>query len=495
MNWKVIGRSLKHKDMQKRIFAVLGILVVFRILTHIPVPLSDPQTLKQVLENVFTSSNNSQLLSFVNVLSGGALANFSIMIAGLVPYINSSIIMQLLTKAIPRLEALHKEGEYGQKKINQITRMITFPLAIIQSIGAIYLVRQTASSIGGIGDITAHTSLMQWVLMVAALTGGSMLLMWLGELVTEQSIGNGISLLITVGIVSGLPSTISNITASVFNHSSKWNVFGHELPISKSALITSLIILASVIVLTWLVVMLNEAARRLTVNYAKRVQGNRTYGGVTTVLPIKLITAGVVPIIFAVAFLSVPSFVGQLLVNNHSARLAELGTHLSTWFQTPSSNTFAAGGWEPYIYPVTYFLLVFIFTFFYTSVTFNSKEIAENLQKQGGFIEGVRSGLQTEKYLSKVVNRLTLFGALSLGLLAIVPIVAQVFVSSNIALGGTSVLILVAVSLETLRAVESRALMVTYDQYSQPDFFHDVDPDEIESPKKRRFSLLRRNAS
>jgi len=492
MNWKVIGRSLKHKDMRKRIFAVLGILIVFRILAHIPVPLSDPQTLKQVLENVFTSSSSSQLLSFINVLSGGALANFSIMIAGLGPYINASIIMQLLTKAIPRLEALHKEGEYGQKKINQITRIITFPLAIIQSIGAIYLVRQSASSIGGIGDITANTSLMQWVLMVAALTGGSMLLMWLGELVTEQSIGNGISLLITVGIVSGLPTTISNIAASVFNNSNKWNVFGRELPISKSALITSLIILFSVILLTWLVVMLNEAARRLTVNYAKRVQGNRTYGGVTTVLPIKLITAGVVPIIFAVAFLSVPSFVGQLLTSNSSARLAELGTNLSTWFQTPSATTFAAGGWEPYIYPVTYFLLVFVFTFFYTSITFNSKEIAENLQKQGGFIEGIRSGLQTEKYLSKVVNRLTLFGAFSLGLLAIVPIIAQLFISSNIALGGTSVLILVAVSLETLRAVESRALMVTYDQYAQPDFFHDVDPEDIESPKKRRFSLLNR---
>lgn len=494
MNWKVIGRSLKHKDMRKRIFAVLGILVVFRILAHIPVPLSDPQTLKQVLENVFTSSNSSQLLSFINVLSGGALANFSIMIAGLGPYINASIIMQLLTKAIPRLEALHKEGEYGQKKINQITRIITFPLAIIQSIGAIYLVRQSAQSLGGIGDITANTSLMQWVLMVAALTGGSMLLMWLGELVTEQSIGNGISLLITVGIVSGLPSTISNIAASVFNNSNKWHVFGHDLPVSKSALTMSLIILAAVILLTWLVVMLNEAARRLTINYAKRVQGNRTYGGVTTVLPIKLITAGVVPIIFAVAFLSVPSFVGQLLVNNHSTRLAELGTHLTTWFQTPSANTFAAGGWEPYIYPATYFFLVFVFTFFYTSVTFNSKEIAENLQKQGGFIEGVRSGLQTEKHLSKVVNRLTLFGAFSLGLLAIVPIVAQVFISSNIALGGTSVLILVAVSLETLRAVESRALMVTYDQYAQPDFFHDVDPEDIESPKKRRFSLLSRRS-
>jgi len=493
MNWKVIGRSLGHKEMRKRIFAVLGILVVFRILAHIPVPLSDPQTLKQVLENVFTSSNSSQLagLSFFNVLSGGALANFSIMIAGLGPYINASIIMQLLTKAVPRLEALHKEGEFGQKKINQMTRMLTFPLAIIQSIGAIYLVRQTASSIGGIGDITAGTSLMQWVLMVAALTGGSMLLMWLGELVTEQSIGNGISLLITVGIVSGLPSTISSIVASVFNKSNHWVVFGHELPVSKSALITSLILLVSVVILTWLVVMLNEAARRLTVNYAKRVQGNRTYGGVTTVLPIKLITAGVVPIIFAVAFLSVPSFVGQLLVNNSSARLAELGTNMSTWFQQPSATTFSAGGWEPYIYPVTYFFLVFVFTFFYTSVTFNSKEIAENLQKQGGFIENVRSGLQTEKYLSKVVNRLTLFGAFSLGLLAIVPIIAQIFISSNIALGGTSILILVAVSLETLRAVESRALMVTYDQYAQPDFFHD-DPEEIASPKKRRFSLLRR---
>jgi preprotein translocase subunit SecY len=491
MNWKVIGRSLKHKDMRKRIFAVLGILVVFRILAHIPVPISDPQTLKQVLETVFTSSNNSQLLSFINVLSGGALANFSIMIAGLGPYINASIIMQLLTKAIPRLEALHKEGEYGQKKINQITRMITFPLAIIQSIGAIYLVRQSASSLGGVGDITANTSLMQWVLMVAALTGGSMLLMWLGELVTEQSIGNGISLLITVGIVSGLPSTISGIAASVFNKSNKWELFGHQLPISKSAFITSLILLVSVVILTWLVVMLNEAARRLTVNYAKRVQGNRTYGGITTTLPIKLITAGVVPIIFAVAFLSVPSFVGQLMTGSASANLQHLGANLSTWFQTPSSTTFAAGGWQPFIYPVTYFLLVFVFTFFYTSVTFNSKEISENLQKQGGFIEGVRSGGQTEKYLSKVVNRLTLFGAFSLGLLAIVPIIAQVFISSNIALGGTSVLILVSVSLETLRAIESRALMVTYDQYSQPDFFHD-DPEEMESPKKRRFSLLPR---
>lgn len=481
--------------MRKRILVVLGILLVFRIMAHIPVPLSDPQTLKQVLQNLFTSSDTPQLLSFVNILSGGALANFSIMIAGLGPYINASIIMQLLTKAVPKLEALHKEGEYGQKKINQMTRLLTFPLAIIQSIGAIYLIRQTASQIGGIGDITANTSLMQWVLMVAALTGGSMLLMWLGEQITEQSIGNGISLLITVGIVSGLPSMVSGLISSIFNGDAHWKLLGFSLPISQKAFWYTLGLGGAVIVLTWLVVKLNEAARRLTVNYAKRVQGNRTYGGVTTVLPIKLIGAGVVPIIFAVAFLSVPSFVGQLMSTASSERLQHIGTNLMTWFQQPTGQTFASGGMHAYIYPATYFLLVFVFTFFYTSITFNSKEIAENLQKQGGFIEGVRSGLQTEKHLSKIVNRLTLFGAASLGLLAIIPIIAQAFISANIALGGTSVLILVSVSLETLRAVESRALMVTYDQYAQPDFFHNTEDEDIQNDKKRRFSLLpfRRN--
>jgi preprotein translocase subunit SecY len=473
VNWKVIGKSLRQKDMRKRILAVLGILLVFRILAHIPVPLGDPQTLRQVLENLFTSQDSSQFLNFINVLSGGALANFSIMIAGMGPYINASIIMQLLTKAIPKLEALHKEGEFGQKKINQMTRILTFPLAIIQSIGAIYLIKQTAQSAGGMGDITANASFMQWVLMVGALTGGSMLLMWLGELVTEQSLGNGISLIITVSIVSGLPATVSQIAGSIYNKASQFVVFGHPLPIDKKSLIYGIGILLAVIIVTWLVVKLNEAARNLTVNYAKRVQGNRTYGGVTTILPVKLIAAGVVPIIFAVAFLSVPSFLGQLLTHNSSANLQQLGANLALWFQNPSAQTFAAGGFTPYIYPMTYFLLVFIFTFFYTSITFNSKEIAENLHKQGGFIEGVRSGAQTEKYLSKVVGRLTLFGALSLGLLALLPIVAQIFLNSNIAIGGTSVLILVSVALQTLRAVESRALMVTYDQYQSADYFYE----------------------
>lgn len=489
MNWKIIGRSLGQADMRKRIFVVLGILLVYRILAHIPVPLADPTTLRQVLQNLFNSDNTPQLLSFINVLSGGALANFSIMIAGLGPYINASIIMQLLTKAIPQLEALHKEGEFGQKKINQYTRMLTFPLAIIQSIGSIYLIRQAAQSIGGIGDITANTSLAQWILMVAALTGGSMLLMWLGEQVTEQSIGNGISLLITVGIVSGLPASITGIVAAS-NAGPNWQLFGTTLPFTRSLVIYTLITIVSVLIVTWLVVKLNEASRNLTVNYAKRVQGNRAYGGVTTKLPVKLITAGVVPIIFAVAFLSVPTFVGQLLTSSESARLANIGTQLATWFTTPSVTTFAQLGWQAYIYPVTYFLLVFVFTYFYTSITFNSKEIAENLQKQGGFIEGVRSGNQTEKYLAQIVNRLTFFGALCLGLLALAPIIGQLFINTNITIGGTSVLILVSVALQTLRSLESRALMVTYDQYSQPDFFNDT-PDPLRGGANNgRFKFL-----
>ena len=473
MSWKVIWQALKNSDMRNRILAVLGMLLVFRILAHIPIPLSDPSTLKQILDNLLTSSTTPQLLSFIDVLSGGALANFSIMLVGMGPYINASIIMQLLTKAIPKLEALNKEGEFGRKKINQYTRMMTFPLAIVQSVGAIYLVRQSAARISGIGDITANASMAQWVLMIAALTGGSMLLMWLGELITEQSVGNGISLIITVGIVSQLPSTISGVASSIVDKSSQFVVFGHTLPIDGRSLLYGVIILAVTVIVTVLIVKLNEASRKITIHYAKRVQGNRAYGGVTTILPVKLITAGVVPIIFAVAFLSVPSFAGQIMTGSGSLRMQQLGANLAQWFQTPNATSFSQPGFGPYIYPLVYFLLVFVFTFFYTSITFNAKEISENLQKQGGFIEDTRGGSQTEKYLSKVVNRLTFFGAISLGLLALLPIVGEIFLKSNAAIGGTSILILVAVALETLRAIESRALMVTYDQYAESDFFYD----------------------
>ncbi len=477
--------------MRSRILAVLGMLLVFRILAHIPIPLSDPATLKDVLENAFNASQSSQLVSFINVISGGALANFSIMLVGMGPYINASIIMQLLTKAIPKLEALNKEGEYGRKKINQYTRMLTFPLAIIQSIGMIFLVRQVASSFSGLGDITAGSTWIQWVLMVSALTGGAMILMWLGELITEKGVGNGISLIITIGIVSSLPSTTADIFRSVYDSENPWNLLGFNLPFNRTAVFYAAGIVGIVLLTTWCVVKINEATRNITINYAKRVQGSRAYGGVTTRLPIKLITAGVIPIIFAVAFLSIPAYAGQVMVANDSARVQEWGANLGVWFANPSAQTFAAGGYAPFIYPLTYFILVVIFTYFYTGVTFNSKEIAENLQQQGGFITGVRAGKQTELYLGRVVNRLTLFGSLALGILALSPILAQAFLKTNIAIGGTSVLILVSVALETLRTVESRALMVTYDQYSEPTFFGD---DEEKPEKKKRFSRLSRKS-
>jgi preprotein translocase subunit SecY len=493
MNWKVIWKSLSDSDMRNRILIVLGILVIFRILSHIPIPLTNPQTLRQVLETLFTSSDTPQFLSFLNVLSGGALANFSIMLVGLGPYINASIIMQLLTKAIPKLEALNKEGEFGRKKINQYTRMLTLPLAIIQSVGVIYLVKQQAAQVAGLGDITAGSGVVQWILMITALTAAAMMLMWLGELITEQNIGNGISLLITVGIVSSLPGTVASLLSSVVAGDAKWSLFGLTLPIDKKGFLLAVGLALAAFIVTLIVVRLNEAARRLTVHYAKRVQGNRTYGGVTTVLPVKLITAGVVPIIFAVAFLSVPSFAGQIFSSSQSARLQEIGGNLLAWFQPPTSQSLTSGDWHAYIYPVVYFLLVFLFTFFYTSIAFNAKEIAENLQKQGGFIESVRSGSQTEKYLSKVVTRLTLFGGLALGLLAVLPIIGEAYLGNNLAIGGTSILILVSVSLETLRQVESRALMITYNQYDGTDFFQEVEPEE----KRRRFipKRLRKNKS
>jgi preprotein translocase subunit SecY len=463
VGWKTILKSLKNKDMQKRIAIVLLLIVIFRMLSHIPVPLAEPTQLKQLINNIFSSQ---QLLGFFDLLSGGALSSLSIMLMGLGPYINASIIMQLLTKAFPKLEELQQDGESGRRKINQWTRMIAVPLAIVQSVGLILLIRQQAGGQLGI-DITANTTPFQWVLMVATLTGGSMLLMWLGELITEQGIGNGISLLIFAGIVSQLPGTATTLVNTVAADQANFNVFGwFTLPISgKGAAISGAIILATIIV-TFLVVKLNEAQRIIRVSYAKRVQGNRAYGGVGTILPVKLITAGVIPIIFAVAFLSVPQFVGQLISSNSTPWIAELGKNLTIWFAQPGQQqNLSSNPINTYVYPLVYFTLIFVFTYFYTSIVFNAKEIAENLSKQGGFIENIRPGDQTQAYLSKIVSHLNLFGAASLGLLALLPLfVERILGTTSLTIGGTGLLIVVSVALETLRQFESRALMVTYDQ-------------------------------
>lgn len=470
MNWKNILKSLKSRDMQKRLLIVVGLIVVYRFLAHIPVPLADPATLKEVLNNVLSQSD---LGGFINILSGGALANLSIVLVGLSPYITASVITQLLTKAIPKLEELHKDGEVGRRKIQQWTRIITLPLAILQSIAFIFILRQSVLA-GNTGvDITADTSIMQWIVMVGAMTAGAMLLMWLGELMTEQGVGNGMSLLIFAGIVSQLPSTMGALVTSltsVGSDAEKLQVFNwFTLPVNALAFWISLILLIGGLICLYVIVKINEAQRVITINYAKRVQGNRAYGGVTSILPVKLITAGVIPVIFAVSFLALPAFIGQLLKG--VPQYAELGNNLATWFQTPNAALFAAGDITTLIYPGVYFLLVVAFTYFYTSIVFNATEIAENLQKQGGFISNIRPGQQTEKYLRRTVTRLTLFGSIALGIIAVLPFITEFAFAKfgitgiqNLAIGGTGLLIVVSVTLETLRQINSRALMVTYDQ-------------------------------
>lgn len=468
MNWKIIFKSLKNRDMQKRLLAVFGIIVVYRFLAHIPVPLAEPTELRSVLDSIVSGTDFG---GFINLLSGGALSNFSIVLVGLSPYITASIISQLLVKVIPQLEELHKDGESGRRKINQWTRIATVPLAIIQSIAFIYILRETV--LAGATTVLVETSLSDWALAVAAMTAGSVLLMWLGELVTEQGIGNGISIMIFAGIISQLPQTLAVIWVSLFDTSAGGlNVFGwFELPVNPFAFWVTLGVSLVSLMLLYLLVKINEAQRIVTINYAKRVQGNSSYGGVKSLLPIKLIGAGVIPIIFAVAFLSLPAFVGQLLKATGNPDYMELANNLILWFQAPNPGEFTGLQVGAFVYPVSYFLMVVLFTYFYTGIVFNSSDIAESLQKQGGYIEGIRPGEQTERFLSRTVNRLTLFGSLTLGFIAVMPFIAdyvfaQVGVSAaNLAVGGTGLLIVVSVALESLRQINSRALMVTYDDY------------------------------
>lgn len=467
MNWRIVLRSLKNRDMQKRLGIVLGLLIAYRFMAHIPVPLANPTELKNIIDNVVSGSNFG---GFLNLMSGGALAQISVILVGLNPFITASIITQLLTKAIPRLEELHKDGESGRRKINQWTRMITVPLAIVQSIAFIYILRQSVLAASTTG--TVSTTPTEWVISVAAMTAGSILLMWVGELITEQGIGNGISLLIFAGIISQIPTMFGTLISSLFDTSTgSLSVFGwFSLPVNPTIFWVVMSILLAGLIILYILVKINEAQRIITINYAKRVGGNTSYGGIKSILPVKLIAAGVIPVIFAVAFLSLPAFVGQVMKAMPNGNHA-LADNLVKWFQSPSATTFANADWTSMIYPIVYFVLVIAFTYFYTGIVFNANEISENLQKQGGFVEGVRPGAQTEKYLTQMVNRLVFFGSLSLGLIAIMPFAADYIFAqlglnmANISIGGTGLLIVVQVGLETLRQINSRALMVTYDDY------------------------------
>lgn len=470
MNWKTITKSFRNGDMRKRILVVLGLIVVYRFLAHIPVPLAEPTQMKEVIDSVVSGSDFG---GFLNLLSGGALASFSIVLVGLSPFITASVITQLLTKAIPKLEELHKDGESGRRKIQQWTRIISVPLAVVQSIAFIYILRQSVLA-GNTTSALTDTSIIEWIVAVAAMTAGSILLMWLGEIMTEQGVGNGLSLLIFAGIVSQVPQLFQFVGTSLFNTANgSLNVFGwFSIPVDPLSFWIFLILGVVSLLVLYFLVKINEAQRIVTINYAKRVQGNSSYGGVKSILPMKLIAAGVIPVIFAVAFLSLPAFVGQVMKATGNATYVEIGNNLVSWFSTPNPGEFTGDTLQAFIYPALYFVLVIAFTYFYTGIVFNSNEIAENLQKQGGFIEGVRPGEQTEKYLSTTMNRLILFGSLVLGIIAVLPYIAEYLLyqvagvqNSNLAIGGTGLLIVVSVGLESLRQLNSRALMVTYDDY------------------------------
>lgn len=359
---------------------------------------------------------------------------------GLGPYINAAIIIQLMTRVIPHLESLSKEGEAGRRKINQYTRLLTLPLAIGQAIAMVILIQQTSIQVANT-DLIGQPNLFQWFLMVTTMAAGTMLLMWMGELITERGVGNGISLIIVAGIVATLPASLVQGISLALNDTGK--------------ILQMLAIAAGSIAVTYIIVLLNEGHRSLPVSYAKRVRGNRAFSGVDTYMPIKLITAGVIPIIFALAFLAVPPFLGQLLAGASTPWVAAFGSWLSATFAATSI-------W----YAVSYFGLVVGFTYFYTSIIFNSTEIAENMQKNGGFIPGIRPGTETAAYLKNVINRLTLFGSIALGLIAILPFIVERFTGATaLTIGGTSLLIIVAVALETMKQVRSRVIQISYDNY------------------------------
>ena len=471
MHFKTIFKSLKNKDMLKRVLIIVGIVVAYRLLAQIPVPMGDASTFKEAVSNLLEKSDFS---NFLNLISGGGLASFSIILVGLSPYITGSIVVQLLTKAIPRLEELSNDGESGRRKINQWTRMLTVPLAIVQSIAYIFILYQSTISANVATEFTPTFN--DWALSVTAMTAGSVILMWMGELITEQGIGNGISTLIFASIVSQLPTTMASLGTALFDTSQgTLSMFGwFELPVNPTVFWIVLGFAIAMLIVIYFLVKLNEAQRIITINYAKRVHGNSSYGGIKSILPIKLIAAGVIPVIFATAFLSLPALIGQVITTVNPGN--EIGSTLTTVFSAPSASNFRTqypdgitGQW--FIYPAVYFLLVFTFTYFYTSIIFNTKEIADNLQKQGGFIEGVRPGINTAEYLGKVVNRLNLFGALALGLIAMLPFATDyVFIlltgaPLGLSISGTGLLIVVTVALENLRSVDSRALMITYDDF------------------------------
>jgi|SRR5581483_4155367 len=420
----IFRNSIKSKEVRRKLLFTALIFLVFRIFAHIPVAGVDLHQLKALFAQ-------NQFLGLLDIFSGGTLANFSVMALGLNPYINASIIFTLLNMVFPKLEELSKEGEAGRQKINQYTRMLTVPLALLQAIGMYALLKNQ--------NIISTLSPVSIVSFVVTMTAGTMLLVWLGEMLTEKGVGNGISLLIFAGIVSRIPVAFSQ-TATTLNAANFSNI------LIFSGL--GLFVIASIVVI-------NEATRKIPIVYAKQARGNKTYGGTQTHLPLRLNQAGVIPIIFAVSLVLLPSLLGNYFVASRNSILHNLGTFISINFNPQ-------GLW----YNLLYFVLVIGFTYFYTAVVFNPKKISEEIQKYGGFIPGVRPGTATAAYLNYILTRITLCGAIFLGLIAIFPTLARSLTNvQNLLLGGTGILIVVSVVLETIKAIEAQLVMRNYEGF------------------------------
>lgn len=414
------------KELKRRMLFTLFILFVFRVFVFLPVPVIDLAKLK-----VLFSQN--QFLSLLDIFSGGTLINFSVMALGLNPYINASIIFQLLTAIVPKFEKLAKEGEYGRTKINQYTRLLTLPLTIVQAVGIYFLLKNQSI-------ITTLTAI-QFFSFIVTLVAGSFILIWFGELITEFGMGNGISVLIFVGIVSRLPVVLGQ-TLGVINAEIILNII--------IFLVLSVVVIASV-------VFINEAIRKIPVYYARRIRGNRVYQATSNYLPLKLNQAGVIPIIFAVSFVLFPQLVGNFLAGASNATVANVASFLANLFNP-----------EGFFYNFFYFVLVIGFTFFYTLVIFNPQNISEEIQKNGGFIPGIRPGIATKQFLEKILYRITSVGAIFLGIIAILPaIVSGITGLQNLIIGGTGILIVVSVILETFKKVEAQLVMKSYDKFVQ----------------------------
>ncbi len=421
-----VTQVFKIKDLRKKILFVLMILVIFRIAANIPVPGIDAERLRQFF-------GDNQLFGLLNVFTGGAMSNMSIIMLGLGPYITGTIIMQLLTMIFPQLEAMYKEeGEKGKQKFNQYGRMLTVPLAIMQS----YAMLNLLSRQGVLDPLSGF----QLFVSISVITAGSLFLMWLGELISEKGIGNGVSLLIFAGIVSRVPLSIRELAVTYTPA---------KIPSYIAFIVLALVITASVVIIT-------EGRRNIPVSYAKRVRGNKVYGGVSTFLPLNVNPAGVIPIIFALSIMLFPGMVASFLGASDTAWIASAAQFVGRLFG------------NPWFYGGAYFLLVVLFTYFYTAVTFDPKNVANNLQKSGGFIPGIRPGTPTSDFLYFILNRVLLFGAIFLGTIAVLPSVVQGatgITAFGFAIGGTALLIVVSVVLETMRQINSQLTMRDYEGF------------------------------